>query len=231
MLANQEELRTDVRSLINERTEAFWLDAEIDRWLDEAQEEFSSRVRALVSHYRRTVDGGEVVNGREIRFASDFVALAEGGVVCNGRPLSWISLTALDEWGGDWRTREGEPERFYLRADAVGFFPAPREGDVIEYYGIERAAALGDSTAPLSGDYRLITFRRSLRDYAASRCWEKKGEVQKALWKMGEFEQAVNRALGVVYAHQAEGARVIPGYRTRGSVYAIRYGHTGSPIS
>ena len=216
ILENQADLREDVRSLVNESTEAFWENDEIDRWLNEGQEDFSARVRALASHYTRTVEAGDIFHDRELRLNLDYIVMAEGGVVCNGTPLKWISISTLDEWGGDWRDEENEPERYYLRSDAIGFYPPPRVGDVIEYYGIERATVLGDDQAPFNGDYRLVSFRRAIRDYALSRCWEKKGELEKASRKMFEYMEVVHAATSIIHSHQASGARLVPEYRRRG---------------
>jgi len=230
MLANISELRTDVRSLINETTPAFWTNDEIDRWLNEGQEEVGTRIRALASHYTREIEADDIFHERELRLNVDFIVMAEGGVFYNGKPLAWTSLRALTEWTGDWKEREGEPQVFYLRSDAIGFVPKPKVGDTVEYYGIERPLALSGDTVTLNGDYRLIAYRRAIRDYAIARCWEKKNETIKADRKLAEFEMKMFGAQSIIHSHQMEGAHMIPAYRSRGVAYGIRYGHTGNPI-
>jgi len=83
----------------------------------------------------------------------------------------------------------------------LGFFPKCAVGDTVKYYGIERATALSGSTVPFSGDYRTIPFRRHIRNYGISLCWEKKGEDRKADKWMAKFEKGLYNARAILVGH------------------------------
>ena len=226
MLATLAALIADVRSLINETTESFWTDVEITRWLNEGQEIFSTETKCLSKYYSHTLEASDIKNDREIRMNSDYVAFDEGGVLYEDKPLSPTSLKALDEWVGEWRDTTGTPTRFYLRGDMMGFYPKPSAGDTVKYYGIERATTLSGSVVPFSGDYRVVAFRRHIRDYAISLCWEKKNEMKKADKKMASFEKGLFTANAILNGEKNQPKMIIPAYRPRRHSYSIRYGRT-----
>jgi len=225
MLASLTELIADVRSLINESSDGFWLDAEIERWLNEGQNIFTTTTKCLSKYYEHELETGEIENDREVRMNSDFIAFDEGGVLYNDKPLTPTSLKALDEWVGSWRDTTGTPTRFYVRGDMIGFYPKPSVGDTVKYYGIERAETLSDSTV-LSNDYRVVAFRRHIRDYAVALCWYKKNETTKYRDKMNEFEKGLYTANSILNGEKNQPKMLIPAYRPRGHAYSIRYGRT-----
>lgn len=208
-------LVTSVRYAVNEATASFWTDIEIGLYLNEGQEVFCTKTKCLVKYYTYTLLAGDIKNSREIRLNSDFIAFAEGGVTYDGDQLRPTSIKALDEWNGDWRDDTGTPTHYYLRGDMIGFYPIPTAGDAIAYYGIERAATLSGSTTPLSGDYRTIAFRTHIRDYAVSKCWEKKNEVAKAKWYMDKFDRGVYEANAILSGGRNQARQFIPEYRPK----------------
>jgi len=226
MLATMAEIETDVRSLVNEAVASFWSSAEITRWANEGQEIIGTETKCLSKYYKHTLIAADIVNDREVRMYSDFVALDDGGIVYDDKPLEQISLNALNEHAGSWRETTGTPTRFYFRSDMIGFYPIPSAGAVVEYYGIERATELSGDTVPLSGDYRTIAFRRYMRDYAVAMCWEKKNEITKADRYMDRFNRGLYNINAILNGHRNQGAQIIPGYVAKGHKYAIRYGRT-----
>lgn len=227
MLATVAEIITSVRYLINEATASFWSDAEITTYINEAQEIFATTTKCLSKYYSHTLIAADIVNDREVRLSSDFVALDEGGVLYDSDPLRPISLKALDEHGGAaWRDVTGTPTHFYKRSDMLGFFPKPAAGGVVAYYGIERATELSGATVPFSDDYRTIAFRRYIRDYAVSLCWAKKSEDAKADKYMMKFENGLYIANAILQGDKNQGAQIIPAYKPRGNAYKINYGDT-----
>lgn len=215
MLANQSEIITSVRRLINEATASFWSDDEISEWIDEGQEIFANETGLLSSYYTVTLTASDINNDREVRLNSDFIAFDEGGVLYNGEPLIPTNIKTLDEWYGDWRDKTGTPTHYYIRGDYIGFYPAPSAGDTIAYYGIERPASLSGGSTPLSGDYRTIAFRRCIRDYAVAMCWYKKNEMQKYAEMLNRFYDGINRAKNLIRQGKNQQARIIPAYRPR----------------
>lgn len=231
MLATIAEIITSVRYLVNEATASFWSDAEITTYVNEAQEIFATTTKCLSKYYSHTLEATDIKHDREIRLYSDFVALDEGGVLYDDDPLKPISLKALDEFGGaSWRDDTGTPTHFYKRGDMLGFYPKPTAGDTVKYYGIERATALSGSTVPFSGDYRTVAFRRYIRDYAVSLCWEKKNENVKADKYMKRFENGLYIANAILNGDKNQGLKIIPAYVSKRHPYSTNYGDTSSSI-
>jgi len=220
MLANVSEIITSVRYLINESTASFWSDAEITIWINEGQEILCNETGLLSSYYTHTLIADDIINDREVRLYSDFIALDEGGIIYNDSQLSPTSLKALDEYGGDWRSLTGTPEKYYLRGDMIGFVPKPSAGDEIAYYGIERATELSGSTTPLSGNYRTVAFRTYIRDYAVGMCWYKKNEMAKYNDMMLRFYNGINRIKNILKQDKDQRARFIPEYRPKTRTYS-----------
>jgi hypothetical protein len=214
MLANISEIETDVRSLINEATASFWTSVEIQRWVNEGQEILANETGLLSSYYSKTLEAADIVNDREIRLYTDFLAFDEGGVLYNDEPVVPTSLKSLDEWHGtSWRDTTGTPSRYYIRGDYLGFYPKPSAGDTVKYYGIERPTELSGDTAPLSGDYRTVAFRSYIRDYAVGMAWYKKNEMGKYGDMMQRFYNGVNRIKNLLRQGKNQQGRFIPEYR------------------
>jgi hypothetical protein len=226
MLANISEMITDIRSLINETTASFWNDTEITRWVNQGQEILSSETGLLSSFYTRTLEASDIVNDREIRLPSDFIAFDEGGVTCNDDTLKPTSISVLDTWGGNWRDNTGTPKMYYIRGDYIGLYPAPSAGDVISFYGIERPEELSDTETPFNGDYRTVAFRIYIRDFAIAQCWYKKNEMDKYYEKLGSFYAGVRKVNSILNSHKDESLQMIPEYRPTRVPYVIRWGRT-----
>ena len=226
MLATIAEILTSVRYQLRETVAAFWTDVEITSYVNEAGEIISTETKLLSKYYSHTLISADIINGREVRLNSDFVALDEGGVLYDDKPLEQTSLKELDEHFSSWRDTTGTPTRFYFRGDMIGFFPACSAGGVVKYYGIERAAELSGATVPLSGDYRTVSFRRYMRDYAVGMCWYAKNEDTKGDRFMARFDRGIYNINAILNSHKNQGAKIIPEYRPRGHGYAIRWGDT-----
>ena len=231
MLATIAEIIVYARYQLNEKVASFWEDAEMTIYANIAQEIIGTETKCLSKYYTRVLEAADIHNDREVRVSSDYVALDEGGVLYSGKPLEQTSLKELDEFGGaNWRETTGTPTRFYFRGDMIGFFPIPTAGDTIAYYGIERATELSGATVPLSTDYRTMSFRRYMRDYAIAMCWYKKKEDNRGDRFMARFDRGIYQINAVLNGHKNQGAKMIPEYRARGHAYAINYGDTSHYI-
>jgi len=185
LLSTLAKINTDVRSLINEKTEGFWLDAEITNWSQEAQEEIANETFCLRTWKTYIILGlvgetNDIFDERELRMDDDFIAIDEGLVYYNDvvlRPTTQGRLALADS---QWRDKTGTPSRYYVRGDMLGFDCKISAGATVKFYQIERAVAMSDDIKPFNGDYRLINFRKLIRDYVVSMCWEKKGESNRS---------------------------------------------------
>jgi hypothetical protein len=174
----------------------------------------------LCKYYNFTITSGSIKNDREIRLNSDFIAFDAGGLLYDDHPLEEVSL---DEWAGtSWRDKTGTPVVYYRRSDYIGFYPKCEAGSVLKYYGIERAPTMvtADGVAPLSGDYRIVAFRRYIRDYAMAFCYWKKGDKDSYNQKMGEFREGVLLMNQVVHGQGTQNWKMIPQNR-RGARHSI----------
>jgi len=220
ILANINEIVADVRSLLDEASDAenkFWLDAEIVRWANQGSEKLCSFTRTLTKRYEYTIDSDDVQNDRELRLSSDFITFDEGGVLYNGKTCPEVALAEIDEWkGNNWRTQTAtQPIGYYRRGDYIGFVPSLTEGDTIVYYGIERTPPMvtDDGVAPLSGDYRMIAFRPYIVNYAMAKCWYKKKEFQLYREQMNEFKEGIAFVNKIVHGERNQPKRMIPARR------------------
>lgn len=218
MLANLAALNTSVRYLINETTEGFWTDTFINLMINEGNTLFSSGTQCISKYYSYTLQSSDIKQNREIRLGSDFVAFDEGGVVYDGKQLIPTTMKELNTWAGsDWRDETGTPTHFYQRGDQLGFAPGrPEAGKVIQYYAVERSETLTTSEITLSGDYRVIAYRRYVRDYAIAQCWYAKGNMTDYNLKMGEFQRGIIECNNVVFGNKTEPFRMIPDMRRGG---------------
>lgn len=186
MYATIATMETGVRSLINEKTEGFWLSTEIVLWLKEALEDIAHETHCLRTwkivgeDEDGTVSAGDIFDEREIRMDDDFIAIDEGKVYYNDVACYPTTQARLSHYDSEWRSREGTPSEYYIRGDMLGFNREISAGDTIKFYQIERAVEISGSVAPFNGDYRLINFRKLAIDYTVSMCWEKKNEDGKA---------------------------------------------------
>ncbi len=232
MLETLAKIVTSVRYQLQEPTDdanSFWSGAEIESYIQEGQETFSTETKCLSKFYKYVILAADISNEREIRLPSDFVALDEGGVLYNDEPLKQTSLAVLDEFGGkNWRDTTGTPTRFYKRSDYLGFYPKPTAGDTIKYYGIERATTLSAAVVPLSDDYRTVAFRRHIRNYAIAMCWYSKGEDSKGDRWMAKFNKGLYEANAILNGDKNQGMKLIPVRSATDDEYDIDYGDTSS---
>ena len=200
LLATLAKINTDVRSVLCELTEGFWLDTEITNWSNEAQEEIANETFCLRTWKTYTILGlvgetNDIFDERELRMDDDFIAIDEGLVYYNDvalRPTTQARLTLADN---KWRDQTGTPSHYYVRGDMLGFDRKISAGDTVEFYQIERAVAMtsGGTVVPFNGDYRLINFRKLIRDYVVSMCFEKKGESNRADKFWSRYQYGIQR--------------------------------------
>jgi len=182
MLATIAEILTDIRSLINESSDGFWLDTELTNWANEGMEEITNETYCLRTYKTYTILADDIFDEREIRMDTDFLAIDEGVVYYNDVALKPTTQARLVLGNDEWRSETGTPNRYYVRGDMLGFDRKISAGDTVKFYQIERAVAMtsGGTIVPFNGDYRLINFRKLIRDYVVSMCWEKKGESNRS---------------------------------------------------
>lgn len=199
ILANIDDLVEDVRDIINETTEGFWLDTYIERQLEKGNQIASAKIKMVSMIWTVTLQTGadpesgyaQIVDDREIILPSTFITIDDGGVYYNDDVCSPTSIKEIKHTNKNWLDAEGTPHRYYLRGDMLGFDKQISADDTVRIYGIKMPDALSDTQAPFDADYRTVGYRYLLVNYAVGKCWEKKGEMQKFAFylqpKVGSF--------------------------------------------
>ncbi len=176
MLENIATIITDVRRLLDESSANFWTDDAITDWANEGMEEIAHETFCLRTWKTYTILADDIFDEREFRMDDDFIAIDEGLIYYNDKAIYPTSMRKLVNQNPKWRDKEGTPSAYYVRGDMLGFNRKITAGDTVKFYQIERAATMSGDVEPFNGDYRLINFRKLIRDYALAFCWWTKGE-------------------------------------------------------
>jgi hypothetical protein len=193
MFSNIAEIVTGVRSLVNESTESFWTDTEIEDWIKEGLEDIAHETHCLRTWKTYTILADDIFDERELRFPSDFISIDQGKIYYNDVVCYPTSQAKLSNYDNKWRSRSGTPSEYYIRGDMYGFNRKISAGDTVKFYMIERAEEISGSVAPFNGDYRLINFRKLAIWYTVSQCWEKKNESTKADKWFARYQYGVEK--------------------------------------
>ena len=203
ILANLTDLIEDVRDIINEKVEGFWLDTYIERQLKKGHQIASAKVKMVSMIWTVTLTDGtpspgeaKITDEREILLPASFIAIDDGGVYYNDDVCSASSIKEIKDQNKDWLEGSGTPSRYYLRGDMLGFDQKISAGDTIRIYGVKMPDALSAAQAPFDADYRTVGYRYLLVDYAVGMCWKKKNEMSKFAFylqpKVGSFWIGLN---------------------------------------
>jgi len=223
ILSNLTELVTDVRDQVNESSEDFWTDTFIKRQLEKAHQIVSAKLHLVNNLWTATLvtgapEEGEatIIDDREIRVPSGFIAIDDGGVYYNDRACVPVSIQKLKAIDPDWLERTGTPSQYYVRGDMIGFDRQISAGDTIRIYGSGMPTELADATnpAPFEGDYRTIGYRSLLVDYAIGMCWKVKKDMNSHAYylapKVGIFWQGLEDMKEELLASDDEDYGLIP---------------------
>ena len=188
ILANLTDLVEDVRDIILETTEGFWLDTYIERQLEKGHQIASAKIKMVSMIWEATLVTGtpstgeaQIVDDREILLPSSFIAIDDGGVYYNDDVCSATSIKEIKNTDKNWLDKTGTPSRYYLRGDMLGFDQKISAGDTIRIYGVKMPDALSAAQAPFDADYRTVGYRYLLIDYAVGMCLKKKKDDE---WKV-----------------------------------------------
>ena len=202
ILANLTDLVKDVRDIILETTEGFWLDTYIERQLKKGHQIASAKVKMVSMIWTVTLTDGDpdtgeakITDEREILLPSSFIAIDDGGVYYNDDVCSASSIKQIKDYNKDWLEGSGTPSRYYLRGDMLGFDQKISAGNTVRIYGIKMPSELAAGTAPFDADYRTIGYRYLLVDYAVGMCLKKKKDDEWKVYltpKVGSFWVGLN---------------------------------------
>ena len=146
MLEDLDTIVASVRVLIGEKTEGFWLDTEIEDWVNEGMEDVGHETFCLRTWKTYTILANDIFDERELRMDTDFIAIDEGKVYYKDVCIYPTSQAYLSNYDSKWRDHSGTPSRYYVRGDMLGFDRKISAGDTVKFYQIERAATLSGTT-------------------------------------------------------------------------------------
>ena len=221
ILSNLDELVVDVRDIINEKTEGFWINTYIERQLQKGHQIASAKVKMVSMIWTATLTDGtpetgeaKITDEREILLPSSFIAIDDGGVYYNDDVCSASSIKQIKDYNKDWLEGSGTPSQYYLRGDMLGFDQKISAGDTVRIYGVKMPDELAAGTAPFDADYRTIGYRYLLVDYAVGMAWKKKNEMTKFAFylqpKVGSFWVGLNEMKSELLEDRDEGYNMIP---------------------
>lgn len=133
ILTNRADLRTDIRSMLNESSEGFWLDSELNRWINESLVDISLSARRRAVHTFSTAVGTQYYT-----LPADLIPAGITLVYYDtNRRLGPTTLRELLNSGIDVSAR-GTPDLYYLSEDEtqLGLWRVPDAAKtvVIDYF-------------------------------------------------------------------------------------------------
>lgn len=175
-----------VRDQLAETTAAFWTDAEIYRYLTDAEREVNLTVEYnLVSTAATTV-----TNTSGYTLPSDCLSLKR--ITYDGVPLRRVDaykrdIDGLDMPGYGSSGQTGNPTHYYQINNMVYLWPVPQEAKTVQYYcHTDTAEVTAAASFTLPPNYHVC-----MQDYCLYRCFLKDQDQGKSEWYKREYLQGL----------------------------------------
>jgi len=178
-----------VRDQAFESDAAFWTDAEIFRYMTDAERIIADRTNSTeaIGTSITTVAGT-----RSYSLANTVYDIMR--VEYNGRPVKRISWRDFDTVAGlvdGGPTRQGRPVYYVVHARTLYFEPIPSEAKGVKIYHVKETTALTTSSTAFTIPRKLTHL---IQDYILYRMYLKDDELQKANFHLGLWESALKEA-------------------------------------
>jgi len=175
-----------VRNQLVEDTADFWTDAELYRYMSDAE----SEVNNMAECYRLSTAAASVTSTSGYTIPADCVSMVR--VTWDGVPLKLADQRSIDAlgmpgYGGTVQT--GSPTHYYqYGTDMVYLWPTPMSAKTIRYYYTAEPADITTASTSFSIPQQ---FQNVIQDYVLYRCFTKDQDSGKAEWHKREFMQGV----------------------------------------
>lgn len=154
---NRSEMRLAVRDLLNEEVEGFWLDAQLNRYLELGNKRVNLIIAAARQDYfTKPVTFSSVVGTKSYEFPSDCVYIRRMEIY---DPANIAHIDKIDELrfprieaNGDWPfMSNGQPQRYIIVGTHFDLFPIPDAVYPIRFFYDYRPVPLAtDASVPSS---------------------------------------------------------------------------------
>ena len=174
-----------VRDQLVESTAAFWTDAELYRYMSDAESEINNMVECNQVSTATT----SVTATSGYTLPADCLYMTR--VEYNGVPLKLISQrerSALDQPGYGGSLTKGDPTHWFQYANMTYMWPTPATAEVIRYYYVAQPAAIVTASTTFTIPQQ---FHAVIQDYVLYRAFTKDQDQGKAEWHKREFIQGV----------------------------------------
>lgn len=183
-----------VRTDLNELTAAFWTDAELITWIDEAITEIVNQTRCLEA----TVEDVTLASSDyDYTLSSSFLdvemALYDSGDDSRGIQIYALDRTNLNDIGHVVET--GRPKKYALWNDQIIVWPIPDStisGTTIHVYYIPMPSGVTTSTSPIETP---AYFDPAITDYVKAKAYLKDNRINLANTFMGYFNSRIQTYL------------------------------------
>jgi len=180
-------MRTQVRAYLNEPTPNFFSNAEINAWLNRAQEMFVRKCPVLEDVATSDVNDGV----QNYDLPGDCIKVTR--VEYDETRLQEIRVRDYDKMSADNTSEEGTPAYYFVWNDFIRLWPIPSADGVeklkIHYLRTPITMATDGAPPEIPQDYD-----EALVFYATSRGKMKDGEFQDAQWFEGKFNELLRDA-------------------------------------
>lgn len=195
---NRQEIRNKVRKMLGETTEAFWTNAEINIWIDDACNDIAMHTLCLKGNATLT----SVVNTAEYTLSSqiaDVLAIVSEAYYMDGSTYEKLQPTTVEELDFDypgWRSASaGTPFKYYwnLQENIHGLYPKPDATNAGAYWlvkYVKRHANISSDTETVDIPLEL---HPAIIEQVVATGLETRGQREQAGYHLAKFTQMLVR--------------------------------------
>jgi len=172
-----------VRDQLVETTAGFWTDAEIYRYMSDAESEINNMVEC--NQVSKAASSVTATSGYTL--PTDCVAVTR--LEFDGVPLKQINQrerTALDQPGHGGTLQRGDPTHWYVYGGMSYLWPVPTNIKTLNYYYIGQPVAITTASTLFTIPQQ---YHAAIQDYVLYRAFTKDQDQAKAEWHKREFMQ------------------------------------------
>ena len=210
---NRGEVRTMARSFLNEAADGFWLDTELDTFIQTASDQLNQTIQDVKRSYM-TVSSTfpTVANTRAYAVPSDFVSMVrlEHYVPSDVSDVEKIDEIAFPriEAQGEWPVNDtGKPWRYFIRGEQIEFIPIPDKAyDLRIYYNNKKTVFSADADIPAAPP----GFHDMIAVYTAILAKEKNEQDPRSLYTM--YDRRETKLLESILSSDGDDPEEVEGY-------------------
>jgi hypothetical protein len=174
-----------VRDQLVEATASFWTDAELYRYMSDAESEINN----MVECYQLTGTAAAATGTSAYTLPTDCVTVTR--LTYDGVPLKLVSQrerSNLDQPGYGSTVQTGDSTHWYMYGGMAYLWPVPSRAPTIKYWYVAEPVDISTASSSFSVPQQ---FQNAIQDYVLYRAFTKDQDQGKAEWHKREFMQAM----------------------------------------